>query len=152
MEISQKWLGEGANGVLDPWSKGLPRVFCTTQTRFCTGATLSCTSARGIWRPWSKTPFAPSPNHFWEISIFGLSLPMIDWIWTKVLENILSLWPARLKNKGILCLEIPNLLKLWTVKFAPSPNHVFGDFHFLADRNLLKLRRLDSLNSIFPKR
>ena len=25
----------------------------------------------GLWRPWSKTPFAPSPNHFWEIAIFG---------------------------------------------------------------------------------
>ena len=40
MEISQKWLGEGAKGVLDPGSKGLQRVFCTTQTLFCTGATL----------------------------------------------------------------------------------------------------------------
>ena len=26
----QKWLGEGAKGVLNPGSKGLPRVFCTT--------------------------------------------------------------------------------------------------------------------------
>ena len=73
MEISQKWLGEGAKGVLDPGGKGLPRVFCTTQTLFCTGATLFCTSARRLWRPGSKTPFAPSPNDFWEISIFGPS-------------------------------------------------------------------------------
>ena len=73
MEISHKWLGEGAKGVLDPGSKGLPKVFCTTQTLFCTGATLFCTSARRLWHPGSKTPFAPSPNHLWEISIFGPS-------------------------------------------------------------------------------
>ena len=65
-----KWLGEGAKGVLDPGSKGLPRVFCTTKTLFCTGATLFCTNARGLWRPCPKGPFAPSPNHFWEFSTF----------------------------------------------------------------------------------
>ena len=43
-----KSLGEGAKGGLDPGSKGLPIVFCTTQTLFCTGATLFCTSARGL--------------------------------------------------------------------------------------------------------
>ena len=59
-----KWLGEGAKGVLDPRSKGLPRVFCTTKTLFCTGATLFRTSARGLWRPWPKGPFALFPNHF----------------------------------------------------------------------------------------
>ena len=59
-----KWLGEGAKGVLDLGSKGLPRVSCTTKTLFCTGATLFCTSARGHWRSGPKRPFAPSPNHF----------------------------------------------------------------------------------------
>ena len=62
-----RWLGEGAKGVLDPRSKGLPRVFCTTKTLFCTGATLFRTSARGLWRPWPKRPFAPSPNLQGEI-------------------------------------------------------------------------------------
>ena len=32
-----KWLLEGAKVVLDPGSKGLPRVFCTTKTLLCTG-------------------------------------------------------------------------------------------------------------------
>ena len=65
-----KWLGEGAKGVLDRGCKGLSRVFCTTKTLFCTSATLLWTNARGLWRPWPKRPFAPSPNHFWELSIF----------------------------------------------------------------------------------
>ena len=52
-------------------SKCLPRVFCTTKTLFCTGATLFRTSARGCWRPWSKRPFAPSPNHFGHFWGFG---------------------------------------------------------------------------------
>ena len=58
-----KWLEEGAKGVLDPGSKGLPRVLCITKTLLCTGATLFCASARGLWRPWPKRPVAPSPNH-----------------------------------------------------------------------------------------
>ena len=70
----QKWLGEGAKGLFDSfgpsWSKGLPRVFCTTQTLFCTGATPFRTSARGLLLAGSKRPFAPSPNHFRELSLF----------------------------------------------------------------------------------
>ena len=56
---------------LGPGSKGLPRVFCTTQTLFCTGATPFRTSARGLLLVGSKRPFAPSPNHFRELSLFG---------------------------------------------------------------------------------
>ena len=52
-------------------SKGLPRVFCTTQTLFCTGASPFRTSARGLWLAGSKRPFAPSPNHLRELSLFG---------------------------------------------------------------------------------
>ena len=48
--------------LLVPGSKGLPRVFCTTQTLFCTGATPFRTSARGLLLAGSKRPFAPSPN------------------------------------------------------------------------------------------
>ena len=28
-----------------------------------------------IFAPWAQKTFAPSPNHFWESTIFGLSLP-----------------------------------------------------------------------------
>ena len=59
-----KWLREGAEGVLASWRKGLPRLSCTTTTLFGTNATLFCTSATGLWSPYTKTPFAPSPNHF----------------------------------------------------------------------------------------
>ena len=56
--------------LLGPGSKGLPRVFCTTQTLFCTGATPFRTSARGLLLAGSQRPFAPSPNHFRELSLF----------------------------------------------------------------------------------
>ena len=52
-----KWLGEGAKGLLDPGSNGLPRVFCTGATPFCTGAS-------GFLLAGSERPVAPSPNHF----------------------------------------------------------------------------------------
>ena len=58
-------VGEGAKGLLDPGSKGLREVFCTTQNCFCTGAKW------GFVLPGSKRPFAPSPKHFWEFSLFG---------------------------------------------------------------------------------
>ena len=85
-ENLQKWLGEGAEGLLTllgPGSKGLPRVFCTTQTPFCTGATPFRTNARGLLLAGSKRPFAPSPNHFRELSLFGKisqvrSFPTLD--------------------------------------------------------------------------
>ena len=70
-KTSQKWLGEGAEGLLDPGSKSHPRVFCTTQTLFCTGAKWGCTGARGVLLAGSKRPVAPSPNHFWGFSLFG---------------------------------------------------------------------------------
>ena len=59
---SQKREREGAKGVLSPGSKGLPRVFCTASLHWCNSL---CISARGLWRPWPKRAFAPSPNHFW---------------------------------------------------------------------------------------
>ena len=70
-ENSQKCLGEGAKGPLDPGSKGLRKVFCTTQNWFCTGAKWGCTGAKGFVLPESKRPFAPSPKDFWEFSLFG---------------------------------------------------------------------------------
>ena len=63
-----KWLGAGAKGVLTSWRDGLPRVSCTSATLFRTSANLSCTSATGFWSTCTKTPCAPSPNHFFEVS------------------------------------------------------------------------------------
>ena len=63
---SRKWFGEGAKGLLDPGSKGLPRVSCTFRNLFCTGATLFCTSARGFSLPGSKRPFADSKRGRWK--------------------------------------------------------------------------------------
>ena len=59
-ENPQKWLEEGAKNLLDAGSKSHPRVFCTTQTLFCTGATPFRTSARGLLLAGSKRPFVPS--------------------------------------------------------------------------------------------
>ena len=57
--------------LLGPGSKGLPRIFCTTQTLFCTSAAPFRSSARGLLLVGSKRPFAPSPNNFREPSLFG---------------------------------------------------------------------------------
>ena len=70
---SQKWLGEGAKGLLSPGGKSLPRVFCTIRNPFCTSATPFCTSATPFSLLGLKRPFAPSPNHFWDFTISGFS-------------------------------------------------------------------------------
>ena len=58
--------------LLGPGSKGLPRVLCTTQTLFCTGATpISHQCKRPLARGVQKTFFALSPNRFRELSLFG---------------------------------------------------------------------------------
>ena len=59
-----KWLGEGAKGFFDELERCPPRVSCTNATLSCTSATLSWTSATGFWSSCTKTPFAPSPNHY----------------------------------------------------------------------------------------
>ena len=79
-EIAQKWkvpkwLGEGAKvflTLLGPGSKGLPRVFCTTQTLFCTGATPFRTSARGLLLAALLTTFG---NFHFSGNFPGLQLP-----------------------------------------------------------------------------
>ena len=77
-------------GLLHPESKGLRKVFCTTQNCFCTGA--KCVrlqvTARGFVLPGSNRPFAPSVRrkHFWEFSLSGqfprpaASQPDAQWI------------------------------------------------------------------------
>ena len=73
MVNSQKWLGEVAKGSLSSGSKSLPRVFCTIRNPFSTGATPFWTGATPFSLPGLERPFAPSPNHFWEFTIFGVS-------------------------------------------------------------------------------
>ena len=56
----------------------VPKSSCTGAKKGCTGAKQGRGGAKDSWEtlpllPGSKTPFAPSPNHFWEISIFGPS-------------------------------------------------------------------------------
>ena len=58
----QKWLGEGAKGLWDSGTEGLPRVFCTTQDLCCIGATPFRTSAGGLLLIGSKTLVA-APVH-----------------------------------------------------------------------------------------
>ena len=73
MEISQKWSGEGAKGVLDTGSKG---PLALVQKRVAPVQNRVWVVQKTLGRPLlpvSKTPFAPSPNHFWVISIFGPS-------------------------------------------------------------------------------
>ena len=53
--------------VFFPFSSGHVAV-CTSATPFCTGATPFSLPGQSL-----KRTFAPSPNHFWEFTIFGLS-------------------------------------------------------------------------------
>ena len=59
------------------WTQGAKvseKVFCTTQTPFCTGAKAVLGGAKNFsetFAPWVQRPFAPSPKHFWEFSLFG---------------------------------------------------------------------------------
>ena len=68
-----KWLGEGAKGVLDA---GCQSLLALVHKRVAPVQNRVWVVQKTLGRPLlpgSKTPFAPSPNHFWEISIFGPS-------------------------------------------------------------------------------
>ena len=80
MVNSQQWLGEGANGLLSPGSEnGVAPV----QNGVAPVQNGVAPVPNGFWMaqktlgrlllPELKLPFAPSPNHFWEFTIFGLS-------------------------------------------------------------------------------
>ena len=62
-----KVLRGGCKGLLDPRSKGLRKVFCTTPNCSCTGAKAVCTGARGLVLPGSKTKNLLHP----PLSTFG---------------------------------------------------------------------------------
>ena len=66
----QKWLGDGAEGLLGPWSKGLLRVFCAGAIPFLTGATPFLTGARSLLLARSKTAFVPADHISFSPSLF----------------------------------------------------------------------------------
>ena len=108
---SQKWLGESAKGGLSSGSKSLPRVFCTIRNPFCTSATPFCTGATPFARPGLKRPYAPSPDHFWEFTIFGLS-PRTFGLQPKGYQNGLFFEMASSLNffdfpTGTSCIKLP---------------------------------------------
>ena len=78
-KIPKLCLGEGAKGSFGPMSKGLRKVFRTTQNCFCTGAHGRfgwCKRLFGdLVLPGSKRPSAPSPKHFWEFFPFSVNFP-----------------------------------------------------------------------------
>ena len=73
MVNSQKWLGEGARGLLSPGSeKGVAPVqngVAPVQNGF----QMAQKTLGRLLPPELKLPFAPSPNHFLNFTIFGLS-------------------------------------------------------------------------------
>ena len=78
-ENSQKCLGEGAKGLLDPGSKGLRKVFCTTQNPFCTGAKEALGGAKDFSETFApKSPkdlLHPPLSTFGNFSLFGVNFP-----------------------------------------------------------------------------
>ena len=65
--------GDCEKGVVGSGRENLRRVFCIIRKPVCTSATPFCTSAICFPLPGPQRPFAPSPNHFWEFTIFGPS-------------------------------------------------------------------------------
>ena len=76
MENAQKWLGEGVKRLLDPGSKGLRRVFCTTQPHVAPVQEACCLlGPKYLLRPLQTTlgifPFQP----FSQVPDFTFSEP-----------------------------------------------------------------------------
>ena len=70
LEDSQKWLGEGARGLLCQWRQ---RPLALVQKRVAQVQNRVLVVQETLGRPLlpgSKTPFASSPNHFWALLRF----------------------------------------------------------------------------------
>ena len=72
---SRKWLGEGAKGLSEPASK---RPLALVRNGVAPVQERVWVVQRTLGRPLlpgpkkkSKRPLAPSPNHFWRLSLFG---------------------------------------------------------------------------------
>ena len=71
-ESSRKWLGEGAKGLLDPASKRpLAMGLHQCKRAFAGGARDSWETFAPCAQKSQKDLFAPSPNQFWRLSLFG---------------------------------------------------------------------------------
>ena len=73
MVDSQKWLGEGAKGLLSPGSENGVAPVQNGVAPVLNGFRMVQKTLGRLSLPGLKRPFAPSPNHFWESTIFGLS-------------------------------------------------------------------------------
>ena len=73
MVNSQKWLGEGAKGLLSPGSENGVAPVQNGVAPVLNGFRMVQKTLGRLLLPELKLPFAPSPNHFWEFTIFGLS-------------------------------------------------------------------------------
>ena len=71
---SQKWLGEGAKGIL---SRGSKSLLWTIRNPFCTGATPFCTSAKLFSLRRLRRPCPPLLNTFGNLPFTG-SLPELS--------------------------------------------------------------------------
>ena len=73
MGNSQKWLGEGAKGLLSPGSENGVAPVQSGVAPVRNGFRMGQKTLGRLLLPELKLHFAPSPNHFWEFPIFGLS-------------------------------------------------------------------------------
>ena len=73
MVNSQKWLGEGAKGPLSPGSENRVAPVQNGVAPVQNGFRMVQKTLGRLLLPELKLPFAPSPYHFWEFTIFGLS-------------------------------------------------------------------------------
>ena len=73
-ESLQKWLGEGAKGLFDssrPREQRSPKSLLHHPNPLLHRCNPISHQWRGLLLAGSKRPFAPSPNHFRELSVFG---------------------------------------------------------------------------------
>ena len=70
---SQKWLGEGAKGRLSPGSENWVAPVQNGVAPVQNGFRMVQKTLGRLFLLELKLPFAPSPNHFWEFTIFGIS-------------------------------------------------------------------------------
>ena len=70
-ENLQKWLREGAKGLLDPARKKPPAPVQNGVTPVQKGFLVVQRTLGRPLLPMSKRPFAPSPNYFWRFSLTG---------------------------------------------------------------------------------
>ena len=96
-EVSLRNVRKGCKRCFGPRSKGLPRVFSTIRTFFCTSATPLCTSARGVSLLGPKNPLRPLLTTFGSSPFSGFSLRVL-WF--------ASLCVSALESKRLLAIAV----------------------------------------------